>query len=682
MAKKERNLKKKSTKQLDVIISIRFKLIVAFLLPVAAFLIAGFFISQKCSSLLVESGESAVSSTVNTIAEYVNSGGEAASLIASRLENDATQCFTGTPTDNQKNNAKLSLANEATAEYLVSGISIIADGYDSITNYGIKKGDAFKTFDSSAAGTFLNDNNRESSWVGSHAELDEITTFKTDSYALSYVRPFINMNNTFGGYIIVDIKDSYISDVLNKAELAEGSYVALVGKDGHENVSGNGEFSFVDKEFYQKVKDSEEAGSINVTFGGSDYMFVYAPAEKMDAMICGIVPRASVLAGAQSIKMYLITVYIICTIIALVLGNYFAVDIGKTIRKVNKDMQKTASGDLTEELHLYRKDEFRTLSASIREMKDSMKKLISQVGTVSSDLVGSADSVDESSKLIYDVTQDITATVDDISDGISRQSEDTSNCLSQMEELASSIEIVQSNAGKISDIANDTKNAIDGGMNTVNELSERVLETTDVTKGIIDEIVSLSEEAEAITGIITTIEDISDETNLLALNASIEAARAGEAGRGFAVVADNIRGFALRSNEAAGQIGAIVGKLQNRMAEAIKTAERAEGIVNSQETSLNTTIEVFNDINRHIIDLSGNLDEILGSINGIEKAKNDTLAAVESISETSMRTGKSASKLNDNVESQLRSVKNLGDAVVVLKQNASELDEAVSIFKI
>jgi len=662
--------------------SIKAKLIIAFAVPVIAFLVAGILVSQKCSSLLIDSSESAVASTVNTIAEYVSSGGEAAALITGRLQTDAAQCFTGTPTDNQKNNAKLSLANEAKADYLVSGISIIADGYATITNFGIKKGEAFSTFDSSAAGQYVNANNREATWVGRHEELDAITTFDSSSYALSYVCPFINMNNEFGGYIIVDVKSSYILDVLNKAELAEGSYVALVGNDGNEVVSGDGAFTFTDKDFYQAVKGSAEGGSTTVTSGGQDYMFVYAPAANVDAMICGIVPRASVLGGAQAIKMYLMIAVVLCAIIAILLGNYFAIDMGKAISKVNGDLQQTAKGDLTGELHLSRKDEFKTLSANIRAMKGSMKKLITKIGSVSGELVGSAGTVDDNSTLLRDVTQDITCAINEIDSGIAKQSEDTSNCLAQMEELASSIEVVQNNTSMISEITNSTRDAIDNGMTVVSELSDHVYETTDITKGIIDEITRLSEEAEAITGIITTIEDISDETNLLALNASIEAARAGEAGKGFAVVADNIRGFALRSNEAAGQIGDIVGKLQGRMDTAIETAKRAEIIVNNQETSLKTTIEVFNVMRSCIMELSGNLESITTSMYGIEKAKEDTLSAVESISSTSVQTGVSAAELNRIVERQLESVKQLGEAVVLLQQNASDLDEAISLFKV
>ena len=262
---------------------------------------------------------------------------------------------------------------------------------------------------------------------------------------------------------------------------------------------------------------------------------------------------------------------------AILLGSYFAGDIGKTINKVNKNLQTTSSGDLTNVLHLSRRDEFSTLSYNIKNMTNSMKNLISKMSQVSTELGESSNLVEDNTNTLLTMTRTITQAVSYIDEGINRQSEDTANCLNQMEELAGRIAVVQSNASEINSITGDAQNAIE------NELSEHVYDTTYVTKSIIEEIDKLSKDTEAINEIITTIEDISDETSLLSLNASIEAARAGEAGRGFAVVADNIRGFALRCTEAAGEIGNIVEALRGRMNEIIDIARSAEHIVNSEE---------------------------------------------------------------------------------------------------
>ena len=118
------------------------------------------------------------------------------------------------------------------------------------------------------------------------------------------------------------------------------------------------------------------------------------------------------------------------------------------------------------------------------------------------------------------------------------------------------------------------------------------------------------------------------------------------------------------------------------MNEIIDIARRAETIVNSEEESLKTTVGVFDEIRTKVADLSCNMEFIVNSIEGIEKAKTDTLEAIESISSTSVETSASASELNETAKRQLAAVEELNNAVIVLQQNAANLDESVGIFKI
>ena len=114
----------------------------------------------------------------------------------------------------------------------------------------------------------------------------------------------------------------------------------------------------------------------------------------------------------------------------------------------------------------------------------------------------------------------------------------------------------------------------------------------------------------------------------------------------------------------------------------VDIARRAENIVNSEEESLKTTVGVFDEIRTKVADLSGNMEFIVNSIEGIEKAKTDTLEAIESISSTSVETSASAGELNETAKKQLEAVEKLNNAVTVLQQNAANLDESVGIFKI
>lgn len=664
--------------------SIKVKLFIAFLVPIAFFIITGILIYSKCSNTLIKNSETSTYTTLSTLNEYFESGFEAATLIATRLSVNETviNAYSSGATSTMVNDAKVAVSTEATADYLVAYITIIGDDNDTASSKGVLSGDAYKAFVDSPAGQLVAASDSRITWIGSHPEMDAVLKYETADYALSGVMPFTDRFNKPAGYIIIDIKTEYVTNILENADFGEGSIVGLVNSDGSEITSGKEDFDFFSQDFYQTAVATGEAGNKDLKYERTDYSYVYTPVESTGGMVCALVPKDNILAGVKTIQVYLIIAILVCAVFALTLGNLIANNISNAIVLVNKTLKQTASGDLTSSLHLNRKDEFKALSFNLTNMVASMKNLIQKMTHVSSTLTDSAGTVSDNAQLLFDVTKNITDAVGYIDDGISQQSTDTESCLNQMADLATKINVVQQNVSEIGNLTATTKSAVNDGMVIVTDLSSHVSDTTNITKEIIEEINVLNQDALSINEIITTIEDIAEETDLLSLNASIEAARAGDAGRGFAVVADNIRKFAERSNEAAGEIRKIVGTLQNRMSETIKTAGKASEIVEKQETSLDSTITIFSQIRDHVATLAHDLENIDDSIKGMELAKNDTMLAIESISATSSETEAAANELSKSVEKQLHSVEELNDAVSRLQENAMDLDISVSIFKI
>ena len=683
-SKNEKESEPITNDKVNFLSSIKVKLFVAFLVPIILFVITGILIYTKCSNTLISNSETSTYTTLSTLNEYFESGFDAASLIATRLSVNETvmNAYSLGATTTMVNDAKVAVATEATADYLVAYITIIGDGYDTASSKGVLTGEAYKAFFDSPSGQIVAASDARITWIGSHPEMDEVLGYETDAYALSGVMPFTNRFNKPAGYIIVDIKTEYVADILANAHFGEGSIVGLVNSDGTENTSGDEEFTFYSQDFYQTALATGVAGNMDLKYNKEAYSYVYTPVESTGGMVCALVPKDNILAGVTTIQIYLIVAILVCAAFALTLGNLIANNISNAIVLVNKTLKQTSSGDLTSTLNLNRKDEFKALSFNLTNMIVSMKNLIRKMTHVSGTLSESAGTVSDNAQLLFDVTKNITEAVGYIDDGISQQSNDTESCLNQMADLASKINVVQQNVSEIDNITATTKSAVSDGMIIVTDLSSHVSDTTNVTKEIIEEINVLNQETLSINEIIETIEDIAEETDLLSLNASIEAARAGEAGRGFAVVADNIRKFADRSNEAAGEIRKIVGALQGRMSHTIKTAGKASEIVTQQEASLNSTINIFSQIKDHVETLSSDLENINVSIEGMELAKNDTMLAIESISATSNETEAAANELSRSVEKQLHSVEELNDAVKHLQENALDLDTSVSIFKI
>lgn len=667
---------------------IQVKLIGAFMIPVILFVIIGFMIYSKCSTTLNSTYEASANTSVGTLEEYLGLGFENIELMATRLSiNSAiTSYYTGSEVKSESMlmDAKVALSNESTADKFIDHIIVCAKSGTACSEKGAIRGDVYNAFVESEEGKNVESEiGMGSMWISSHPSIDEVTGYDSDEYALSLVTVLKNNSNKSVGYIIIDVKTSFIQDILDNAQISDNSIKGFVLEDGSQVLSGDSDIKFTDTDFYQEALTGENLqGSKEVSYEGADYLFTYSRIEGTNMLVCAMVPQKEIMAGAQAILRYTLIAVAICAVIAIVVGSVLASGISKAIRKVNRVLKKTSDGDLTGQISMKRKDEFNVLSSSITNMIGSMKDLILKMTNVSGHVSDSAVQVGTNSEVLLEVTKDITEAVDYINSGISQQAQDTESCLEQMNGLAERINVVHENTDEISEIAQEAQEAIENGMVIVANLGEKVQGTTEVTETIIREIRELNKESIAINSIIGTINEIAEQTNLLSLNASIEAARAGEAGRGFAVVSEEIRKLAEQSGNAGNQIGEIINHIQERLAATIETAGLAGESVAFQTEALNNTVDVFKNISQQVSKLAEDVEKITQSVGGIEQAKEDTMNAIESISTTSNQTESASEELARSTEKQLQAVEVLNDAVKRLQMDAEDLDTSVSIFKV
>lgn len=667
---------------------IQVKLIGAFMIPVILFVIIGFMIYSKCSTTLNSTYEASANTSVGTLEEYLGLGFENIELMATRLSiNSAiTSYYTGSEVKSESMlmDTKVALSNESTADKFIDHIIVCAKSGTACSEKGAIRGDVYNAFVESEEGKNVESEiGMGSMWISSHPAIDEVTGYDSDEYALSIVTVLKNNSNKSVGYIIIDVKTSFIQDILDNAQISDNSIKGFVLEDGSQVLSGDSDIKFTDTDFYQEALAGENLqGSKEVSYEGADYLFTYSRIEGTNMLVCAMVPQKEIMAGAQAILRYTLIAVAICAVIAIVVGSVLASGISKAIRKVNRVLKKTSDGDLTGQISMKRKDEFNVLSSSITNMIGSMKDLILKMTNVSGHVSDSAVQVGTNSEVLLEVTKNITEAVDYINSGISQQAQDTESCLEQMNGLAERINVVHENTDEISEIAQEAQGAIENGMVIVANLGEKVQGTTEVTETIIREIRELNKESIAINSIIGTINEIAEQTNLLSLNASIEAARAGEAGRGFAVVSEEIRKLAEQSGNAGNQIGEIINHIQERLAATIETAGLAGESVAFQTEALNNTVDVFKNISQQVSKLAEDVEKITQSVGGIEQAKEDTMNAIESISTTSNQTESASEELARSTEKQLQAVEVLNDAVKRLQMDAEDLDTSVSIFKV
>lgn len=671
---------------------IRTKLIGSFLIPVFLIILLGTISYQQSSKNIIENYEVSTLSNVNTISKYFELGFDTATSRAGQINADfnVKNYFSGFLKDNATEEGAAfrdgtrSVESATASDMFISGIYVFANYGSSISSLKGMPGGVYEEFIQSEEGKACIDSGEQQYWIGKHDSIDKLAENKIQDYAISLVRTLTNKSNKSIGYIVIDVGTEVVTDLLDDVNLGDGALVGFVTKDGKEIYSGDIKkgFTFSTEQFYlDSLKNEETKGSKYVEYKGQQYLYTYSQVYGGNTTICSLIPRAVIVKQTESLLYLTILIVIIASIIAIVIGTIIASGIGRTIHKTNKVLEKASNGDLTVEINVKRKDEFNILGRCITNMIGGMRSLIEKVEHVGDTVNGAVSEVTSNAEILLKASKDISCSINEIEQGISQQAADSESCLVQMAELSEKINSVVENTNQIDSISKNTQSIVGEGIVIVDALDKKVKDTTQITKSAITDIETLELKSRSIGVIISTINDIAEQTNLLSLNASIEAARAGSAGRGFSVVADEIRKLAEQSANAARQIGTIIDEIQAQTRKTVTTVKRADDIASSQEEALKDTIRVFSDVNSEVESLAKNLSFISEEMIIMERAKRDTLEAIESISATSQQTAAASGELSATAENQLTAVEALNQAAVALESEAARLDDTIKVFK-
>ena len=415
---------------------------------------------------------------------------------------------------------------------------------------------------------------------------------------------------------------------------------------------------------YRQVFADARSGKIASTQDANTAIGAYKEAthktEELVENLAGLIDKRmmavkeNVSAKARGSNMFIFIVIVLATVICAFISALIARGITRPLVEGVEVARRIADGDLTVEVEAASTDETGQLMAALGNMVASLRNLISRTADVSNSITAASC--------------ELHTTAEQIANGAEEVASQTSTVATASEEMAATSSDIARNCTMAADASKYTAESATAGAQIVSETITGMSRIADRVRQTSQTVTALGTRSDQIGEIVGTIEDIADQTNLLALNAAIEAARAGEQGRGFAVVADEVRALAERTTRATKEISEMIKAIQRETHEAVKSMEEGVHEVEKGAATSQKSGQALEDILNRINEVTMQISQIATAAEEQTATTNEVTCNVQMVTEVVSQTAQGA---NDTA-----------DAASELAKQATMLQNIVSRFRV
>ncbi|MCH1626509.1 methyl-accepting chemotaxis protein [Ferdinandcohnia quinoae] len=384
---------------------------------------------------------------------------------------------------------------------------------------------------------------------------------------------------------------------------------------------------------------------------------------------------------------HLLNVLVITLVFSLLLGCIiiwlFSGRLSKPIIIAVERIGKVALGDLTvEEIKLKQKDEVGRLAKGFNLMVNNLKEIISKVAEASDSLAASAEELNASADQSAKASEQIVTAIEQVSTGSNDQAEYVSNTRMIVDNISNRIATITNRTNEATSAAEIASSNTEEGQVVMKQVITQMDYIESSTTTMSQHINSLQEKSLKIGQIVTLITEISDQTNLLSLNAAIEAARAGEHGKGFAIVAQEVKKLAEQSSQSARQIDIFIKEMQKSTIEVVNSMKYSKDAVIKGTSFTDEVGETFEQIAIAVFEITEFIREVHEQLSDIHISSDSLVDAMRHTDHIIQETNNATQEVVASTEEQNASIEEISAATQVLARMAQELQDAAMKFKL
>lgn len=372
----------------------------------------------------------------------------------------------------------------------------------------------------------------------------------------------------------------------------------------------------------------------------------------------------------------------VLVVIFAVITFLFSKGLSKSLKNVGKNVNALASGDLSKQKES--KSAVREMNVLLEEtklMQENLSETIGKVKKVSEELVVDVSKVTQLSESSAGKAKAITTTMEELAGSGNAMAENVQDINTQMMEIGNFVNDISGNVDQLNNSTKVILQTNDEAKISMDTIMENSRKSVEAVNGIAEQIKQTNDSIGEIDQAVELILNISQQTNLLSLNASIEAARAGEAGRGFAVVAEEIRRLSEQSAEGAEMIKNIAGTIVEKSGKSVQLAKGVHELIALEQKNMTQTQQKYEALSQEINQSVAEIESIAEKTDYLTNYKEKVIENVQSLGAISQQNAASSEQVSANIGDIIGEFQMVNNHCEKMNEMAKNLEEAVTYFR-
>ncbi|WP_312516372.1 methyl-accepting chemotaxis protein [Anaerospora sp.] len=520
-------------------------------------------------------------------------------------------------------------------------------------------------------------------------------TYFTDTYISAFTNaptvtvstPIRNKSGAVIGVFAADISLKALADIVAKVKIGENGYLDIVDNKGtviynpvNERVINKESFAAL--EYVKQVMQGKAGNMEAVSSRGDKTIAAFAPIDKYGWGVVIYQPVNEAYRTLISTTLIVLVVVILAVVAAGLTAFYIARNITKPLQNLVVVSRAVAQGDLTQSIAVGGISEVRNLAVAFEQMTTALRQIIVQTRNTADSVAAAAEELAASSGEVGKATEEVAIAIQQVSEGATRQVQLSGHSTAAITSMVTNTAQTATAAQAVAQASSKSEQAAEWGKGQIDDAVNRIEQIRQQVDQAAAMIYALGDKSRQIGQIVDLITNIAGQTNLLALNAAIEAARAGEQGRGFAVVAEEVRKLAEQSQDAAKEIAAIIGAIQQETAVAVSAMDSGSKEVAAGVQVVQSSGTAFQQIFDAVKNMHVQVESIVSLAENQQTASREVDTAVHSIADAARINAASAEQVAAASEEQNAAVQEIAASAASLAKAAGDLQEAVVKFHV